>query len=143
MTWLSHATSQLATTNPSVQVNVQNHVGNYSQLWVPYDGQTVFYYQLPQFSDPRLGMSVHTLFFFDLYRDWGMYAEPDFHFQHDFLLKELGASRRVNYFPESAYWVTADISVARTFLLEYVVARLERHPRPRRRHRGARGAPPR
>jgi hypothetical protein len=122
VTWLTHATSQLATTNPSVEVNVQNHVGNYPQLWVPYNGQTYFYYQLPQFADPRLGMSVHTLFFFDLYRDWGMYAHPDFHLQHDFLLQEI-PNRRVNYFPESAYWVTADISVP-AFLPEYVVARL-------------------
>ena len=122
VSWLSHATTQLATTNPGVQVNVQNHVGDYPQLWVPYNGETVFYYQLPQFSDPKLGMSVHTLFFFDLYRDWAMYAHPDFHLQHDFLLQEL-ATRRVNYFPESAYWVTADISVP-AFLPEYVVARL-------------------
>jgi hypothetical protein len=122
VTWLSHATSQLASTNPNVQVNAQNHVGDYPQLWVPYDGQTVFYYQLPQFSDPRLGMSVHTLYYFDLYRDWAMYAHPDFHLQHDFLLQEL-STRRVNYFPESAYWVTADISVP-AFLPEYLVARL-------------------
>ena len=121
VTWLSHATTQLATTNPGVQVNAQNHVGDYPQLWVPYDGQTVFYYQLPQFSDSRLGMSVHTLYYFDLYRDWAMYGHPDFHLQHDFLLAEL-PSRRVNYFPESAYWVTADISVP-AFLPEYVVAR--------------------
>jgi hypothetical protein len=122
VTWLSHATTQLAMTNPIVEVNVQNHVGDYPQLWVPYNGQTYFYYQLPQFSDPHLGMSVHTLFFFDLYRDWAMYAHPDFHLQHDFLLQEL-ATRRVNYFPESAYWVTADISVP-AFLPEYIVARL-------------------
>ncbi len=122
VSWLSHATAQLASTNPTVQLNVQNHVGDYPQTWVPYDGQTIFYYQLPQFSDARLGMSVHSLFFFDLYRDWAMYAHPDFHLQHDFLLKEL-PTRRVNYFPESAYWVTADISVP-VFLPEYVVARL-------------------
>ena len=124
VTWLSHATSQLATTNPSVQVNAQNHVGDYPQMWVPYDGQTVFYYQLPQFSDSRLGQTVHTLYYFDLYRDWGMYAHPDFHLQHDYLLQELAppASRRVNYFPESAYWVTADDSVP-AFLPEYIVAR--------------------
>ena len=119
--WLSHATSQVVTLRPSAQVNAQNHVGDYPQLWVQYQGQTVFYYQLPQFSDPRLGMSVHTLHFFDLYRDWAMYAHPDFHLQHDFLLKEL-ATRRVNYFPESAYWVTADDSVP-AFFPEYVQAR--------------------
>ncbi|HEY2514357.1 MAG TPA: hypothetical protein VGI39_26000 [Polyangiaceae bacterium] len=121
VTWLSHATAQVATLSPSTQVNAQNHVGYYPQLWVPYDGQTVYYYQLPQYSDSRLGMTVHTLAFFDLYRDWGMYAQPDYGIQHDFLLKEL-PSRRVTYFPESAYWVTVDISVP-IFLPEYVLAR--------------------
>ena len=121
VTWLSAAMTQMASIAPSTQVNVQSHVGDYPQLWVPYDGETVYYYQLPAFADPRLGISVHSLYFFDLYRDWAMYGQPDFHLQHDFLMKEL-PSRRMNYFPESAYWVTADISTP-AFLPEYVVAR--------------------
>jgi hypothetical protein len=119
--WLSHATDHTLQKLPNAVVDVQNHVGNYPQLWVQYQGQTVFYYHLPQFSDPRLGQTVHTLFFFDLYRNWAMYNHPDFHLQHDYIVKEL-PTRRVRYFPESAYWITADIDVP-AFLPEFVYAR--------------------
>ncbi len=119
--WLNHAVLFLAVNAPGVEVNVQNHVGNYPNLWVQYEGQTVFYYHLPQYADPRLGQTVHTLFFFDLYRDWATYAHPNFHLQHDYILKEL-PTRRVKYFPESAYWISADIDVP-LFLPEYLYAR--------------------
>ena len=121
ITWLNHAVDHLATAAPKLEVDVQNHVGNYPKLWVDYQGQKVFYYHLPQFADPRLGQSVHTLAFFDLYRDWATYAHPDFHLQHDYLLAEL-PSRRVHYFPESAYWISADIDVP-LFLTEFIYAR--------------------
>ena len=84
-------------------------------------GQTVFYYHLPQYADLRLGQTVHTLFFFDLYRDWATYAHPNFLLQHDYILEEL-PTRRVKYFPESAYWISADIDVP-LFLPEYLYAR--------------------
>jgi hypothetical protein len=119
--WLSHATQTLLAARPSLEVFAQNHVGNYPNLYVPYQGQTVFFYHLPQFSDPRLGQDVHTLSFFDLYRNWATYKHPDFHLQHDYILKEL-PSRPVSYFPESAYWISADIDVP-LFLPEHVYSR--------------------
>lgn len=119
--WLNHATAYTLSRSPSTQVNVENHVGNYKQLWVQYQGQTIFYYHLPQFCDARLGQSVHTLSLFDLYRDWATYAHPNFWLQHDYLLQEI-ASRRVSYFPESAYWISADIDVP-LFLPEHAFAR--------------------
>jgi hypothetical protein len=119
--WLSHATDHTLQKLPSAVVNVQNHVGNYQQLWVQYQGQTVFYYHLPQYSDPRLGQSVHTLAFYDMYRNWATYGHPDFHLQHDYIVKEV-QSRRVRYFPESAYWVTADIDVP-SFLPLFIYGR--------------------
>jgi hypothetical protein len=120
--WLDFATEYLTSTRPGLEVDVQNHVGNYPQLWVPYDGQTYFYYHLPGFCDARLGQSVHTLSVFDLYRDWATYAHPDFHLQHEYLLNELAAGRRAGYFPESAYWISADIDVP-AFLPEFIYAR--------------------
>jgi hypothetical protein len=120
--WLDFATEYLTSKNPALKVDVQNHVGNYPQLWVPYDGQTYFYYHLPGFCDARLGQSVHTLSFFDLYRDWATYAHPNFHLQHAYLLDELAAGRRAGYFPESAYWISADIDVP-AFLPEFIYAR--------------------
>ncbi|HEY8041514.1 MAG TPA: hypothetical protein VIF15_17025 [Polyangiaceae bacterium] len=119
--WLSYATDYLVTKDPAIEVDVQNHVGNYPQLWVQYQGQRTFYYHLPQYSDARLGQSVHTLSLFDVYREWATYAHPDFHLQHDYLLKEL-PTRRVSYFPESAYWISADIDVP-AFLPEHLHAR--------------------
>lgn len=119
--WLNHAVAHLLATHPALEVNVQNHVGNYKNLYVQYQGQTVFFYHLPQFTDTRLGQSVHTLYFFDLYRDWATYAHPDFHLQHDYILKEL-PTRRVKYFPESAYWISADVDVP-LFLPEFVYSR--------------------
>jgi hypothetical protein len=121
--WLDHAVAHVASTHPNVQVNVQNHVGNFQRLYVPFDGQTVFYYHLPKYADARLGQSVHTLYFFDLFRDWAMYNHPDFHLQRDFLFEMLAKSeRRVNYFPESAYWISADVDVP-LFLPEFIHAR--------------------
>jgi hypothetical protein len=119
--WLNYATGYLSGKNPALEVNVQNHVGNYAQLWVQYQGQTVFYYHLPQYCDLRLGQSVHTLSLFDVYRDWATYAHPNFWLQHDYIGQEI-ASRRVTYFPESAYWISADIDVP-LFLPEHLYAR--------------------
>ncbi|HEX8795031.1 MAG TPA: hypothetical protein VF765_28990 [Polyangiaceae bacterium] len=118
---LNHATEYVLAHSPSTQVNVENHVGNYPQLWVKYQGQTIYYYHLPQYCDARLGQSVHTLSLFDLYRDWGTYAHPNFWLQHDYMLQEI-PSRRVSYFPESAYWISADIDVP-LFLPEEIFAR--------------------
>ena len=120
--WLDYATEYITSKYPSVLVDVQNHVGNYPQLWVPYDGQTFFYYHLFGFCDLRLGQSVHTLSIFDLYRDWATYAHPNFHLQHDYLLGELASSRRAGYFPEAAYWISADIDVP-AFLPETLYSR--------------------
>ncbi len=119
--WLNHAVDHVGTAFPSARVDVQNHVGNYKNLYVQYQGQTVYYYHLPQYADARLGQSVHTLSLFDLYRDWATYAHPDFHFQHDYIIQEL-PTRRVTYFPESAYWISADIDVP-LFLPEFIFAR--------------------
>ncbi len=119
--WLTHATQYVAAKKPDVHVNVHNHVGNYENLYVDYQGKKVFYYHLPQYADPNLGQTVHTIAFFDLYRDWGTYAHPNFFFQRDYLMAQL-PTRRVRYYPESAYWIGADIDVP-LFLPEYVHAR--------------------
>jgi hypothetical protein len=119
--WLDYATQYLVAKTPAVEVDVQNHVGNYPALWVQYQGQTVYYYHLPQFCDPRLGQSVHTLSLFDVYRPWATYAHPNFWLQHDYIGQEI-PTRRVTYFPESAYWISADDDVP-LFLPEHLYAR--------------------
>lgn len=121
ITWLNHATAYMADHHPHAKLSITNHVGNYPELWIDYEGEETFYYHLPGEADPRLVNNVHTVFFFDLFRDWGGYGHPDFHLQRDFLYEQLG-QREMRYMPESAYWCTADIDVP-VFLPEYIHAR--------------------
>jgi hypothetical protein len=119
--WLDHATAYLHAAHPGVELSVVNHVGNYPDLWVDYQGAETFFYHLPGFADPRLINNVHTVMYFDLYRGWGAYAHPDFTLHRDFLKSEI-TTRKMRYLPESAYWVTADVDVP-VFLPIYAHAR--------------------
>lgn len=118
---LNHATAYMADTYPETTLGIENHIGDYEELYLEYEGETRYYYFLPGLADERLINTVHTVFFFDLYRDWAMYEHESFHAHREFLLEQL-AIRPVRYFPESAYWVTADNDVP-AFLAEYIHAR--------------------
>ena len=122
VTWLDAAVAHLEKVAPNVRVNVQNHLGNYPELYVDFRGQkNTFFYHVPQYANARLGQTVHTLFWFDLYREGGMYQHPNFHFQREFMLSQL-PKRRVRYLPESAYWIAADVDVP-VFLPEFIESR--------------------
>lgn len=124
LTWINTAVTHLGTIAPNTRVAVQNHVGNYDQLYVDFRGTPrSYFYHVPRHADERLGQTVHTLFWYDLYREGGMYQHPNFHFQRDFIFEELAkGKRRVRYFPESAYWIATDIDVP-SFLPEFVEGR--------------------
>lgn len=119
--WLDAAVAHVAKVSPSTRVNVQNHVGNFPELYVDYQGKKTFFYHVPQYADLRLGQTVHTVSWFDTYRPQGMYQHPDFHFQREYMLLQL-PKRRVRYFPESAYWIASDVDVP-VFLPEYIESR--------------------
>ena len=124
LSWFDIAVAHLASIAPNVHVAVQNHCGNYENLYVDFRGTPdTYFYHLPRFADPRLGQTVHSLFWFDLYREGGMYQHPNFHFQRQFIFEELAKNeRRVRYFPESAYWIATDIDVP-AFLPEFIESR--------------------
>lgn len=117
--WLNTATDHLQTQDPPVAVSVVNHVGG--DLYVDYEGEPIFFYFLPQFADSRLTNSVHTVFFFDLYREWGGYGHDDFFAHREYLFDHLG-ERTMRYIPESAYWASADVDVP-LFLPTYLTGR--------------------
>ncbi len=119
--WLDDATQYMADHYPNVELSALVHVGNYPALWVTYQGKKTYFYHLAGYADPRLTSSVHTVYFFDLYRDWGTYKEPNFFFQRDYLFQQL-PKRKVRYFPEAAYWIAGDIDVPQ-FLPEYIYSR--------------------
>ena len=120
---LSDVTAYVADTYPGVSVSVVNHVGNYEELYITYEGEDRYYYHLPGEADPRLINNVHTVHIYDLVRPRAMYGHEDFFFQVDFMRVQLQQDRRIRYMPESAYWCTADIDVP-LFLPEYVRSRL-------------------
>ncbi len=123
VTWLDAVVAHTAKVAPAARVNIQNHIGNYPELYVDFKGQKkMFFYHVPQFADPRLGQTTHTVFWFDTYRPQGMYQHPNFFFQREFMLAQLAAKRRVRYFPESAYWIAADVDVP-VFLPEFIESR--------------------
>jgi hypothetical protein len=121
--WLDHATAYMAINHPGTQLSVQNHVGDFPELWVDYQGSSEYFYHLPQHCDERLANNVHTVFLFDLYREYAGYGHEDFHLQRQYLLEQLATTdRKMRYIPESGYWVTADVDVP-AFLPMYLVAR--------------------
>ncbi|MBX3186244.1 MAG: hypothetical protein KF819_04480 [Labilithrix sp.] len=120
---LNLAVAHLAKIAPETRVGVHNHVGNFPDLYVDFRGQTTFFYHVPQYADPRLGQTVHTVFWYDLYRDRGMYSHPNFFLQRDYIMAQLATTgRRVRYYPESAYWIAADVDVP-VFLPEFIESR--------------------
>src|SRR5207244_11386711 len=100
---LDSAVKHLAVIAPNARIAVQNHVGNYENLYSPFRGNPrQYFYHVPKYADPRLGQTVHTVFWHDLYRPTGMYQHDNFFFQRDYIFEELAApeQRRVRYYPE-------------------------------------------
>jgi hypothetical protein len=83
---------------------------NHGTAGAPTANYGVRYFDLPQFAPPNLGVRVHTLMFFDLFRPAPVYGNQDFNFLFDFMVQEY-QTRRLIYFPESAWWLTFDIAV--------------------------------
>ena len=91
---------------PDVELQTTNH-GTYGPP-TPHYG--VRYYDLPQFAPGNLGVKVHSLLFYDLFRPAPIYGNEDFTFLYDFMVAESG-TRNLWHFPESAWWLTFDIAV--------------------------------
>lgn len=123
---LDSAVKHLDAIAPGTRIAVQNHVGNYENLYSSFRGNPrQYFYHVPKYADPRLGQTVHTVFWHDLYRPTGMYEHENFFFQREYIFEELAApeQRRVRYYPESAYFIATDIDVP-AFLPEFIESRL-------------------
>jgi hypothetical protein len=91
---------------PTVELMTTNH-GTHQE---PTENYGVRSFDLPQFAPPNLGVSVHTLMFYDLERPAPVYGNENFHFLFDFMEQEYQV-RNLWYFPESAWWLTFDNAV--------------------------------
>lgn len=103
---ITYITRYITDHYPGVQVETINH-GTRGEPTATYD---VRFYDLSQFAPPELGVKVHTLMFYDLFRPAPVYGNTDFAYLHDFMVQEY-TKRRLVYFPEAAWWLTFDIAV--------------------------------
>lgn len=102
-----------------IPMYVKIHVGG--KMKVKYQNEDVLYYFLPKFAIRNVGMMIHTVMFYDLFRPADAYDHKNF-YEHRELLKEQIGKREVVYFPESAYWCSFDIDVP-VWFSEYIYAR--------------------
>ena len=108
---------------PDAEMMTVIHVGNYEDLQVEFQGQTLQYYFLTQFADDAIVPWVHSVMYYNLFEDaGGAYLHDEFDDHRQFLLDRLAAGEPVGYFPESAYWCAFDSPVP-TYLPLYVRSR--------------------
>lgn len=91
---------------PKTTILTINH-GTYGKP-TPFYG--VRYFDLPKFAPANIGVKVHTLMFYDLFRPAPVYGNQNFNFLYDFMAAEY-TKRPLVYFPEAAWWLTFDIAV--------------------------------
>jgi len=94
---------------PGTEMTATIHLGDPKALTVEYQGETLSYYFLVKFADPRVVPWVHTVMYYELFGDaGGAYKLDNFADHAEFLLQRLQAGQRVAFHPESAYWITFD-----------------------------------
>ncbi len=92
---------------PGIQVSTINH-GTHMEPTPPYN---VRYYDLSGLAPPELEVSVHMLMFYDLTRSaCGVYGNPDYAPLREYILAQKD-KRRIEYYPESSWWLTFDLPV--------------------------------
>ncbi len=106
----------------SVKVHASAHQKT-KTLLDPKNGETFNVNFLPILSDPRVVMMPHSVQYYSLKDPAPTYGQSSFAFLHDFI-REQAPSRKLWWFPETAYWVSFDIDVP-LFLPLYAWKRLE------------------
>ena len=104
---MTFITTYLTQHYPGIQVSTINH-GTHMEPTPPYN---VRYYDLPGLAPPELEVSVHMLMFYDLTRAaCGVYGNPDYTPLREFILAQKD-KRRIEYYPETSWWLTFDLPV--------------------------------
>ncbi len=96
----------MANNYPDTLVQTINH-GTHGEPTATYG---IRYFDLPELAPANLGVMVHTLMFYDLFRPAPVYGNQNFRFLYDFMLRNY-QTRPLVHFPESAWWLTFDIAV--------------------------------
>lgn len=120
---VNRAWDEMQAAQPGVEVMATIHVGNYPNLRVTWQGQTMLYYFLATVANQHITPWIHSVMYYNLYEDAGLaYLHDEFDEHRAYLEAKLRDGRAVGYFPESAYWIAFDINVP-TYLPVYVRSR--------------------
>lgn len=89
---------------PDTLIQTTNHAVTSERLTDTYG---VRYFDLSKFAPPNLGVRVHTVMFYDLFRPAPVYGNESFHYAYDFMLDQY-TQRQIWHYPEAAWWLTFD-----------------------------------
>lgn len=104
--YLTFIANYFAAHYPKVALTAMNH----GTLTQPTEHYGVRYFDLPLLAPKNLGIKLHTLMFYDLFRPAPVYGNTNFNRMHQQLAAN-AAERRFYYFPEHSWWLTFDLPV--------------------------------
>ena len=115
--WINWAGAKSLELRPDIPVIINDHtsgfqpVQHFDDLGCPpgtNDRGVADYYDLAFHTDPRIGVSVHTVMFYPLEGPAPVYNQKTF--AHKLCLMERGSAdgRPLEWFPESSWWLTFD-----------------------------------
>jgi hypothetical protein len=129
--WIDWAGQAALRLRPGIEVEINDHITggqpspNYDDLGCPpgtnEDGR-IDYYDLAFRTDPRLGVSVHTVMFYPLEGAARVYGQESFAHKRCLMQRASGEGRPLTWFPEGAWWLSFDNSVP-VYLPLYLWAR--------------------
>lgn len=129
--WIDWAGQAALRLRPDIEIEINNHITgsqptlHYDDLGCPSgtnDEGRSDYYDLAFHSDPRLGVSVHTVMFYPLEGPAPVYAQRSFAHKRCLMEQATAAGRPLTWFPEGAWWLSFDNSVP-VYLPLYLWAR--------------------
>ncbi len=129
--WIDWAGQAALRLRPELEIEINDHITgsqpspNYDDLGCPTgtnDEGRSDYYDLAFHSDPRLGVSVHTVMFYPLEGPARVYDQHSFAHKRCLMEQAAAAGRPLTWFPEGAWWLSFDNSVP-VYLPLYLWAR--------------------
>lgn len=118
--WINWAGQKALSIEPDLKVLINDHitgtqpVPNYDDLGCPTgtnDTGRIDFNDLPFHTDPRLGVSVHTVMFYPLEGPVPVYEQRTFAHKLCLMKKGSAAGRPISWFPESSWWLNFDNAV--------------------------------
>ncbi len=118
--WIDWAGRAALRLRPDIEVVINNHITggqpspNYDDLGCPNgtnDDGRIDYYDLAFHTDPRLGISAHTVMFYPLEGPARVYNQQSFEHKRCLMEQASAAGRPLHWFPEGSWWLSFDNSV--------------------------------